>query len=56
MNFQILDYLDLKINNHRKVKLNLIERIKVSCNMEHLENQFKHIPHTSNSQQNLLKN
>lgn len=56
MNFQILDYLDLKINNHRKVKLNLIERIKVSCNMEHLENQFKHIPRTSNSQQNLLKN
>lgn len=47
MNIQKLEYLDLEINNHRKVKLNLIERIQVSCNIEHLENQFIHIPHTS---------
>lgn len=38
MNIQKLEYLDLEINNHRKVKLNLIEGIQVSCNIEHLEN------------------
>ena len=32
----------------------MIERIKISCNIEHLENQYKHIPHTSNSQQNFI--
>ena len=54
MNCQRLEYLDLEINHHRKQKLNLIERIKISCNIEYLENQFKHIPHTSNSQQNFI--
>ena len=54
MNFQILDYLDLKISHHRKQKLNLIKRIKISCNIEHLQNQYKHIPHTSNSQQKFI--
>ena len=33
MNIQKLKYLDLEINNHRKVKLNLTERIQVSCNI-----------------------
>ena len=32
----------------------MTERIKISCNIEHLENQYKHIPHTSNSQQNFI--
>lgn len=45
MIFESLDYLGLEIGNHRKVKLNLTRRIKLSCNIEHLENQFKHIPH-----------
>ena len=54
MNFLWLDYLDLEIGHHRKQKLNFTERIKISCNIEHLENQFKHIPHTSNSQQNFI--
>ena len=27
-------------NNHRKTKLNLTEKIKISCNIEHLENKF----------------
>ena len=40
MNFQRLDYLDLEISNHRKTKLNLTEKIKISCNIEHLENKF----------------
>lgn len=40
MNFKKLDYLDLEINHHRKQKLNLTERIKISCNIEHLENQL----------------
>ena len=38
MNFQQLDYLDLQISHYKKQKLNLTERIKVSCNIEHLEN------------------
>ena len=54
MNFQRLGFLDLEINNHRKLKLNLTKRIKIYCNIEHLENQFKQIPHTSNSQQNFI--
>lgn len=49
MNFQRLGYLDLEINNHRKVELNLTKRIKVSRNIEYLKNQFKHIPYISNS-------
>ena len=54
MNFQRLDYLDLEISHHKKQKLNLTKRIKISCNIKHLENQYKHIPHTSNSQQNFI--
>ena len=54
MNFQILEYLDLEISHYRKQKYNFIERIKISYNIEHLENQFKNIPHTSNSQQNFI--
>lgn len=56
MNFQRLGYLDLEINNHRKVELNLTKRIKVSRNIEYLKNQFKHIPYISNSQQNFIIN
>lgn len=54
MNFQRLGYLDLEINNHRKVELNLTKRIKVSRNIEYLKNQFKYIPYISNSQQNFI--
>ena len=54
MNFHRLEYLDLDISHHRKQKLNLTKRVKISCNREHLKNQFKHIPHTSNSQQNFI--
>lgn len=32
----------------------MTERFKIICNIEHWENQFKHFPHTSNDQQNLL--
>ena len=40
MNFKKLDYLDLETNHHRKQKLKLTERIKISCNIGHLENQL----------------
>ena len=51
MNFQRIDYLDLEIKSLRKTKVSLSDSFKLSCNIEHLENQYKHIPHTSNSQQ-----
>ena len=38
MNFQRLEYLDLEISHHRKQKLNLTERIKISCKLEELDN------------------
>lgn len=50
MNFHILEYLDLETDKHRNVKVSLTERIKANCNKKNLENQFKHIPHISNSQ------
>ncbi len=54
MNFKRLEYLDLEIVGFRKVKVNLHNSIKINCNIEHLENQYKHVPHTSNSQQNFI--
>ncbi|KAK2663024.1 hypothetical protein Ddye_001598 [Dipteronia dyeriana] len=54
MNFKRLEYLDLEITGFKKTKISLQNNIKISCNIEHLENQYKHIPHTSNGQQNLL--
>ena len=54
MNFKRLEYLDLKIAGLRKTKVNLQNNIKINCNIEHLDNQYKHIPHTSNSQQNFI--
>ena len=51
MNFQKLAYFDLQISSHRKIKLNLKNRIELNHNIEHLENQYKHIPYTSNGQQ-----
>ena len=54
MNFKRLEYLDLEIAGLKKIKLSLQNNIKISCNIEHLENQYKHIPHTSNSQQNFI--
>ena len=38
INFLKFDYLDLEISNPKKLKLNLTKRIKISCNIEHLEN------------------
>ena len=54
MNFKRLEYLDLEIVGFRKIKVNLHNSIKINCNIEHLENQYKHVPHTSNSQQNFI--
>ena len=54
MNFQRIDYLDLKIKSLRKIKISLSDSFKLRCNIEHLENQYKHIPHTRNSQQNFI--
>ena len=50
MNFQRIDYLDLEIKSLRKTKVSLLDSFKFGCNIEHLENQYKHIPYTNNSQ------
>ena len=45
MNFKRLEYLDLEIARFRKIKVNLHNSIKINCNIEHLENQYKYVQH-----------
>lgn len=48
-----LDYLGLELKHFKWTKI-ITEQFKLYCNIDHLENQYKHILHSSDSQKNLI--